>query len=327
MKNYFLGLDGGGTKTHIVLYSPDDNLMDLYTGGASNYENMPRGYEELAEVLKDMFDNFLGKHGLTPKDIKRAAFGMGGVDTTLQHTEISKVLTGLGFNNYVLNNDAFLGVKAGASHGVGISCVSGSGFSVVGIGDGDTTLQTNGMGTYTGDSGGSCWLVPEAVRYIHGQLFRRYPATSMTERLKEIIGFTGADDFMDLLHERGVCNYKPFALAVGKMVFEEAAKGDGPAINLLETSGQAYGESILGILDRLSFMDPPEIILTGSLFQKNPDSPMVTRIQQFLEEHYDRPFILTTLDSPSVLGALVWALGDEAHGKRDALKSQLLQML
>ncbi|MCL2361642.1 MAG: hypothetical protein FWC73_07510 [Defluviitaleaceae bacterium] len=321
---YFLGLDGGGTKTHVLFYDAKDGVMDLITGAASNYENMAGGYAELAIVLKDMIIPFLARRGVSPADIDSAAFGMGGVDSVKQHDEITKILTGLGFGKFVLSNDAYLGVKAGTSRGFGISCVGGSGYSVVGVGTCGKMLQVGGMGQVTGDRGGAFWLVPEAIRYAHGQLFRRFPASLMTPAIVELLGKPKPVDFMEALHEQYFNgDEKAFTLAVCKIIFSAANQQDTAAVALLEQSGQAYGESILGILDNLTFDGAPEIVLTGSLFQKYPDSPIVTRLCSFLTENYAKPFTTHVLDAPSVLGALFWAMGDISTPERMRLRKMI----
>jgi len=328
MSKYFLGLDGGGTKTHIALYHHETGMVDLYTGGGTNYENMPGLYVELAEVLKKMLDEFLGKHGITPSDIYRAAFGMAGVDTKTQHTEISKVLSNLGFADFSLGNDCVLGIKAVSTNGHGISCVSGTGFSVVGLDEKDETLQIGGMGYFTGDFGGGGYVMTQTISYVYSHFFRRYPASKLVDMLMARMKITDKSDFMEALHIHVWSeDHNAFCLDIVKMTFQAAKEGDAVAINILTTSAKAYGESVLGILDHLTYTQPPEIALVGSLFQKNPGSVLVTALAQFLEENYQKPFALKILDAPSVLGALVWAIGGVSVEARKALIGKLNALL
>ena len=327
---YFLGLDGGNTKTHITLYNPDTGLLDLYTGGPSNYEMMPGGYAELSQVLKGMLDDFLGKHGITPADIGRAGFGMAGVDTPNQHKEISKVLQDLGFADISLENDGILGIKAAASRGYGISCVSGTGYSVLGLARNGETLQIGGMSSITGDKGGGGHVMAEGVSYVYGQLFRRYAPSMLTEMFMKHFEIAHKNDFMEAMHVKYYNgDTKAFTLAVSKMVFEAAGKGDAAAINILTESAISYGESVIGILDNLTFEpDTLEIVLNGSLFQKNPKSVLVTALATYVKEHYGQKFALKVLDAPNVLGALIWAIDKNGEGlvseeKRVELGKQL----
>jgi len=327
MSTYFLGVDGGNTKTHIALYQPETGLVDLYTGGGSNYEVMEGGYAELSIVLKKMFDEFLGKHGITTANITRAALGMAGVDTKTQQTEIAKVLRGLGLTDFSLENDCVLGIKAASTNGYGISCVSGTGFSVFGLDENNNALQIGGMGDVTGDFGGGGYVVRQAIAYVFGNLYKRYPASKLTDMLMTRMKITSKSDFMEALHHHvwGE-DRRRFNLDVSKMVFQAAKEGDAAAIDILTTSSKAYGESVLGIIDNLTYNAPPEIVLIGSLFQKNPESILVTALEQFLDENYKKPYVTKVLDAPSVLGALVWAIGDVPEEKRKELSTKLINI-
>jgi len=323
---YYLGVDGGNTKTHIALYCPETDLLDLYRGGGSNYEVMAGGYAELSQVLKGMFEDFLSRHRLSLKDIHRAGLGMAGVDTKTQHDEISKVLSSLGLGNFDLGNDCVLGIKAAAESGYGISCVSGTGFSVVGLDENDVILQVGGMGYVTGDKGGGGYVTTEGISYVYGELFKRYAPSMLTDMLMKYLNITDKNDFMEAIHIKYYNeDIKGFTLAMSKMVFEAAEKGDKAATGILTGSAHAYGESVLGIFDNLSFnAGVPEIVLTGSLFQKNPESVLTEALTTYITTHYKKPFSVKVLDAPSVLGGLAWAFkNDGGLPKRDDVGKRL----
>jgi len=326
---YFLGLDGGGTKTHIALYNTNTGAVDLYTGAGSNYEMMEGGYAELSVVIKEMFDTFLSKHDISIADIDRAALGMAGVDTQKQHEEISKILVNLGFTDFDLANDCILGIKAATSRGYGIACVSGTGYSVLGIDKNGQTLQIGGMGPVTGDYGGGGYISTMGVCYVYDQLFRRYPPSMLTDMFMNHFEVGSKNDFMETLHVKYYNgDYDGFTLTVSKMVFEAAAKGDAAAINILSNSSKSYGESIMGMLDNLDFNPGTlEIVLTGSLFQKNPDSVLVTALTGYLSQHYNHPYTIKVLDAPSVLGALIWAIDKKGEGIPDKLRTDFHKQL
>lgn len=44
---YVLGVDGGGTKTHAVLFDGDGNLVDMVEWGPTNHESLREGFVEL----------------------------------------------------------------------------------------------------------------------------------------------------------------------------------------------------------------------------------------------------------------------------------------
>ena len=320
----YLGLDAGGTKTHIALHNSETGVVDLYTGGTGNYEAMPGGYTELFTVLQKMLDEFLGRHGLTTADIHRAGFGMAGVDSKIQYDEIHNVLCRLGFKNFVLDNDCVLGVKAATSRGYGVACVCGSGFSCFAIGEDDKMLQLGGMGPVTGDSGGGGDTMTKTIAYVFGHLYKRYPASAMVQPVLARLGITDKNEFMNAVHYNlYVGDRKGFTLDICKIAFAAAKDGDAAAVNIFKSFAKAYGESVVGALDNVTLTGTVEIALTGSLFQKNPDSVLVTALSDYLKEHYGKPFKLNILDAPAVLGGLVWAMGDVSPEKRKELGERL----
>ena len=323
----YLGLDAGATKTHIALHNPETGLTDLYTGGCGNYEHMPGGYGELFTMLQKMLDEFLGRHGLTASDIGRAGFGMAGVDSQIQHDEIHKVLCKLGFTNFVLDNDCVLGVKAATSRGYGVACVCGSGFSCFAVGEDDKMLQLGGMGDVTGDIGGGTYTMNSVLAYVFGHLYKRYPVSAMVPPVMARLGIACKSEFMNAVHHNCfVGDRKSFCLDICKIAFTAAKSGDAAATGIMKTSAKSYGESVVGALDNVKLTGTAEIALTGSLFQNNPDSVLVTALSDYLKQHYGKPFVLNILNAPAVLGALVWAMGEVPPEKRKELGDKLNEL-
>jgi len=324
MNKYYLGLDAGGTKTHIALYNPALNLIDLYTGGGGNYENMPGGYAELSTTIQGWLDDFLPKHGITTADISRAGFGMSGVDSQIQHDEIHKVLSGLGFKDFDLGNDCVLGIKAVTTNGYGIACVCGTGYSVVGLDENGELLQLGGMGAVTGDIGGGHYTMCQTLAYVFGNLYKRYPDSALVAPVMARLGITHKSEFMNATHHHSwVADGKVFCRDIAKIAFKTAQEGDAAATNIMKISAISYGEAVVGALDNLTFANPPEIALTGSVFQKNPDSVLISLLSDYLKEHYKKPFQIKILDAPAVLGALVWAMGKISDEERKELGKKL----
>ena len=53
-EKYILGVDGGGTKTHCVLYGIEDSDSYLFTFGTSNHESLRGGYKQLEKMIEEM---------------------------------------------------------------------------------------------------------------------------------------------------------------------------------------------------------------------------------------------------------------------------------
>ncbi|MDP4270810.1 MAG: N-acetylglucosamine kinase, partial [Bacteroidota bacterium] len=114
-----------------------------------------------------------------------AVFGMAGVDTSQQHQIISSIIREIGFKNFVLCNDAFLGIKAGSKNGTGICVINGTGNTIAGINSSNRMFQIGGQGEYTGDSGGGGLIAAKGVKAIYNYLFKCYDYTMMADMLFE----------------------------------------------------------------------------------------------------------------------------------------------
>src|SRR5271169_3966391 len=73
---YFLGLDGGGTKTDCVLVDAAGNTLARSTAGPSN--PIRAGYAKAWFTLSDAADVVLEHHHIKASDIRGICAGIGG---------------------------------------------------------------------------------------------------------------------------------------------------------------------------------------------------------------------------------------------------------
>ena len=51
MKNYVLGVDGGGTKTAFALFDENKNMLETVTGAGSNHENLETAFDGASDII------------------------------------------------------------------------------------------------------------------------------------------------------------------------------------------------------------------------------------------------------------------------------------
>lgn len=328
MAGYVLGVDGGGTKTHCALFDMEGNKIDLVTWGPTNHEGMKGGFADLKIEMDKLLHYILDKNGISLKDIEKAVFGMAGVDTKKQHQIISEILRGLGVMEFVLCNDAFLGVKAGSRTGFGICAINGTGCTVAGIDPQGRMLQIGGQGELTGDKGGGGFLGRSAVNGVYNALFKDNVHTLMTDIIFEMLGITSKYDYMDALTE--CINSGDMKMReMGRVVFTAANAGDELALQILEHMGSEYARSITGAINQLDFSSVlnVNVILTGSVFVKGENPAAINRLRtDLLNRNPDKDINITILEQPPVTGAVIWAIetaGKETSATYSRVVSQL----
>jgi len=310
MGRYVLGLDGGGTKTQAALFDVNANFVDLIKWGPTNHEMMPGGYAELKYELDELLNELLNRNSIDRKEIISAAFGMAGVDTRKQHSIITGIIKDLGIENFILSNDAYLGVKAGCPSGIGICVINGTGCSVAGIDKTGAMLQIGGQGDLTGDVGGSGSIGMEAIKRVYNHLFRLEPYTLLKDILFKQLGITSKYDFMEVL-TNALENGSLDICEVGKQVFDAANLGDVTAINILKSVGRDLGRSVNGAICELDFKyeETIEVVLAGSVNVKGSNPSLINALkEEVIQKNPEKMFNFILLKQPPVAGAVIWAL-------------------
>lgn len=187
MKKYVIGVDGGNTKTDYLLFDIEGNFIDGLRSGTCSHES-PKigGFEGAHLVMKENIELLLKQNNLSIKDIASGAFGLAGVDSPFQKEALENVVKRIGFKNFVVVNDGFLGIKAASPTGTGVCSINGTGTVNVGIDEDGNWMQVGGIGYVAGDEGGGSYLARAAVRLAFDECFRFGPSTNITRSVFEM---------------------------------------------------------------------------------------------------------------------------------------------
>ncbi|MCE5236539.1 MAG: BadF/BadG/BcrA/BcrD ATPase family protein [Clostridiaceae bacterium] len=320
-QSLFLGVDGGGTKTHCALFCLESGALDFLEAGPGNHESLPGGFEGLAKALNEMLLPLLARNGVSPADVAAAAFGLGGMDAPIQHEIISGIIRGMGFQNFALANDAFLGIKAECSTGFGIGAVNGSGFSVVGMSESGRSIQIGGNGDWTGDKGGTAFYLPQMISAVYAELYKDGARTALTGKLQTYLGMPPRELYVQSLMLKAMENEDALSLALCTLLYEAANEKDAAARAILEESGRDYALSIRIAARELELPADVEVALIGSHFKRAQSELVLETIRSELKKDTERSYAPRIIRTQPVAGALLWALelagrGGEAQRER-----------
>lgn len=316
MSSFVLGVDGGGTHTQCALFDTHGNQVDFLDWGPTNHEVLPGGFEQLEQEFSQIFDAFYTRHGITADNLVSCAFGMAGVDTKLQSEIIGDMIKRLGIKEFVLSNDAYLGVKAGCPSGVGICVINGTGATIAGINSQGQMVQIGGQGSLTGDVGGGGALATAAISQVYDHLFRDGPYTIMADQFFEVLQISCKYDYMDAVTANLQDRSKRVEFT--KMLFDAAAQGDTVALNILQHVGKELGRSVNGAIRELGFDDVRviDVVLAGSVNVKGSNPALVNAIKaEVVAKNPTRNVDFIMLQHPPVTGAVIWALEKVYRGQ------------
>lgn len=310
MKKYVLGIDGGGTKSHLAIFCETGQFVGMFEHGTLNHECMDNSFEQMEDELNYFITESLKSLNLTLTDISYAVFGLAGVDTPAQHKLVHTMLTKIGFKNFDLVNDAYLGVYAVAPNNYGICAINGTGSTLAAVDKSDNQKQVGGIGDISDDYGGSSCYGTKLIGAVYNSLFRCHEETLLTPLLLDAIGAKSAEDFVECVTV-GLDNGTIRVENLNKLLFIAADNGDDTALKLLQLSAISYGGSIKYLAQSMNFPADEElhVALVGSVFVKEKSTILPTLIKEYVAKNIpERNFVFHTLTAPPVSGAIILAL-------------------
>lgn len=308
MKKYLLGLDGGGTKTDMFIFTADGELVSHARGGATNHEAYEGGFDEMIPVFDALLDDALGKAGLSVGDISASAFGMAGIDVPSQKTRMDKYLESKGFSNFRVANDSFLGVKAACRNGVGVSFVNGTGNSVGGIDRHGNWLQVGGTGENFGDVGGAGGMTGRIIFAVYSMYYRCGKKTSMADKFFRLLGIDSPERFTEAIYDKLYTNVITNKDVHNEVFYPAVAENDEVALDVLRGISCQFGESLAGCINNLDFEDTVDIVCVGSATVYARSPLLLEYCRERTEALCGKKVNLFPLDVPPAAGAILWAV-------------------
>ncbi|MEF9988898.1 MAG: BadF/BadG/BcrA/BcrD ATPase family protein [Christensenellaceae bacterium] len=308
MREYVIGVDGGGTKTDCVLLDVDGNLIDSIKWGTTSHEFLEGGFAEFETEITQLIENLLNKNHLQPSNIKKAVFGMAGVDTKYQQHKEYEIIAKTGLKDFIVCNDGFLGIKAGTVNGVGMTVINGTGCSFTGINRTGNSMQIGGQAVVMDDVGGGHIIGRNIVRMVHEELYLHGKPTLLTQLLMQKIGVTDRNCFMDEL-VRQVDDQTIEIKHIAYMVFEAACRQDEVAAAYLKKMGKDIARYILAVIDELKLYEEEqvEVVLIGSVFIKSATDIHIKKMLEIVHQEHENVVLKPLMVKP-VCGAALWAL-------------------
>ena len=160
---YYLGIDGGGTKTTCAV-GDESQLLATATAGPSNVVRV--GEVQARESLQQAVRQACAAAGITPAQVVRTCVGGSGA----AHPEMAEVvrssLAELLTAPIDVVGDMQIALEAAFDRGPGVIVIAGTGSIAYGRDPQGTTLRAGGWGFAIGDEGSAHWIGRAAVRAV-----------------------------------------------------------------------------------------------------------------------------------------------------------------
>lgn len=258
---YYLGIDGGGTKTKAVIIDHNENLLFENTSGPSSIDTVDSKttYENIYKAILP----FIKKHDKVK--FKGVFIGLGGIvfdeDCDFVETLVSQLPQVDEETFIVARNDMYNALYSADNFDQGMTLICGTGMVAFGK-KGSQTHKASGWGYLEGELGSSYHLGREAIRHCIRAYDKRLKLTDFAKDIASEIHLEKATDIIKITNEYHDQRTKTAALA--PIVTKHANQDNPYAIEICNKAISEITLAIKAVYKTLNF-DKIHLVIVGSL--------------------------------------------------------------
>ena len=257
--SYFLGIDGGGSKTTYVL-GDDSAVLATVTLGGSNIVRV--GEPQARRALQQGIHEVCKAARVKPTQIAAVCAGMAGAAREEVRRQVAAILRRLVRCQVEVVGDMVIAHHAAFGGEPGIVVVAGTGSIAYGRHASGRTARAGGWGFAISDEGSGHWVGVQAVAAVMHAL-----DSGTRTRLSDLILQRWRLDSHDQLARTANASPVPDFAALFPEVLEAADAGDSSARDVLLWAGLELAKLGFVVFRRLwEPEDPIRIALSGGVF-------------------------------------------------------------
>ncbi len=316
-----VAVDGGNSKTDVVLLRRDGSVAAAVRGSGSNPHalGMPVALDLIEALIDTAWGRAIPSLGSPRPAVSAGAFFLAGADEPDEMRDLRDAIRARGWaENVHLGNDTLALLWAGSASGFGVAVVVGAGVNGIGRAKSGREAHFGALGAVTGDWGGGSGIglaaLGAAVRGEEG----RAPATALSVRIAEHFGQRTSTEVALAIH-RGRVPYQRLA-DLPPVVFEVAEGGDAEAIAIVDRQAdEMVGFAIAALRRTGQTVDATEVVLGGSVVAAAP-ARLLDRVRQGVVAAAPQANVVVWRGRP-IVGAAVAVL--HLSGADDAARARV----
>ena len=264
---YYLGIDGGGTKTRCILADETTVLAKSMTGGC----NIVRvGQAQAREALHTAVRQVCTTAKISPDQIRAICVGAAGAARPEIAAAIRNILAELipgSVQNIEVVGDTVIALEAAFGAGPGVIAIAGTGSIAYGRDAVGRTVRAGGWGFAVSDEGSGHWIGRRAVSAILSARDEGLE-TALTAMVLQTWKLTTIDELV----QHANSTPPPDFPRLFPIVLRAADQADSIARELLSDAGAKLAELAAIVIRRLAPHAPADMLpvaMTGSVFRQS----------------------------------------------------------
>lgn len=257
---YFLGIDGGGTKTDFLVLNEDGSTVSRKRIGTISYKHI--GMDNTVLVLRKNIKEVLA--GIEEKTYICLAFPNWG-ESAENDALFSKRLHEVSSYPVKVVNDSAAGWAGSLGLKEGINLVSGTGSIAYGRNRNGEEARAGGWGEQFSDEGSCYWLGVKALELFSKESDGRVKPGKLLEIFRAYFQLQDDFDIIDIFEERYKNNRTKIA-GLQEQLYKAAVGGDEEARKLYVYAAEELAAIIKAVYQKLRFQGEISVSYSGGLF-------------------------------------------------------------
>jgi N-acetylglucosamine kinase-like BadF-type ATPase len=259
---YFLGFDGGGTKTDCVLLDSKGAVIAEGHGGPAN--PLRSGYDGAFSSLREAAAGAIAVANIVPANIKGVCAGLAGAG---RRSVVRRVRVFLSrefpFALTQVASDYEVALEAAVGAGPGVVLIAGTGSVAYGRNAAGETARAGGYGPWIGDEGSAFEIGRRAVSAVARSRDMVVPVTVLAEMISAALDCPDWDDLL----LRIMKNPDDIFPKLFPVVAEAANAEDSAAKEIMFASAIGLGHQAMIVIRRLGMKDEQfPLVKCGGVF-------------------------------------------------------------
>lgn len=279
MSEIVIGVDGGGSKTRVMVGTAEGEVLATLDGPKSAVT--PGLAAHSADVIGELVTRALAEIAMPGAVLPRVLYcGVAGTGRDEERKALHAALDAKELaEEVVIDSDGLIAMYDALEDRAGILLVVGTGSVAYGRSPAGEIVRCGGWGPAFGDEGSGGWIGRRALSIVAASSDGREPPTAL---LFPILAATECEDIQDLIPWAAAADARAYAKLV-PVVFSTAGAGDPRANALLTLAAE---ELVLHVraLARQLFTDERAAVtvaFSGGLMDRG--SPLRKRLEQRLK--------------------------------------------
>ena len=260
----FAGVDGGATRTRVVLASHDGTILGAGLAGPTNYDNV--GIDKARSNMDCALKRAWQSSRVTRGPVQAIFLGMAGVVSPQDRETIARMALDIHAApaaGIFVDHDIRIALAGGLAGREGAVLIVGTGCSCYGRRT-DGRNHRTGWGYLLDDLGSGYYLGLQAMIALTREADGRGKPTSLSAAVRSELGFEHADDIMRILYHENPNVTRIASLA--PLVLDTANHGDEVALTILQQGAYELSLNVKTVADRLEFTASPfPVTIVGGL--------------------------------------------------------------